>query len=104
MADVGTVEVQMPHDRNASFAPVTAPKHTRRLDGPPNQVVPRYARGTAPSEIQAQLEGIYGTELSRETIPKITDQVVADTVAWQQPSVRSCVRCGADRRNRDQGP
>src|SRR5262249_47256145 len=31
--EIGEVEVQMPRDRNGTFAPVTIPKHQRRLDG-----------------------------------------------------------------------
>jgi Transposase, Mutator family len=34
-------------------------------------------------EIQAHLAEIYDTEVSRETISKITDQVLPDMVAWQ---------------------
>jgi putative transposase len=83
VTDVGPVEVQMPRDRNASFDPVTVPKHARRLDGLTEQVVSLYAKGMTTGEIQAHLEEIYGTELSRETISKITDSIVADMVAWQ---------------------
>ena len=31
--EVGDVELRMPRDRNGTFAPVTVPKHQRRLDG-----------------------------------------------------------------------
>ena len=34
-------------------------------------------------DIQAHLLEIYGTEISRETISKITDAIVEDMVAWQ---------------------
>jgi len=35
-------------------------------------------------DIQAHLLEIYGTEISRETISKITDQIVEDMNSWQR--------------------
>jgi len=83
ITDVGPVEVQMPRDRNSTFDPVTVPKHTRRLEGFSEMVISLYAKGMTTGEIQAHLEEIYAAELSRETISKITDSIVADMVAWQ---------------------
>jgi putative transposase len=83
ITDVGPVEVLMPRDRNGSFDPVTVPKHARRLDGLTDQVVSLYAKGMTTGEIQAHLFEIYGTDISRETISKITDTIVADMISWQ---------------------
>jgi transposase-like protein len=83
ITDVGPVEVRMPRDRDGSFEPVTVPKHARRLDGVSAEVISLYAKGMTTGEIQAHLEELHGTELSRETISKITDAIVADMVAWQ---------------------
>ena len=46
-------------------------------------VLSLYAKGLTVGEIQAHLAEIYGTEISRDTISKITDAVVEDMVAWQ---------------------
>ena len=43
-----------------------------------------YAKGMTTGDIQAYLFEIYGTEISRETISKITDQIVEDMAAWQR--------------------
>ena len=83
ITDVGPVEVQMPRDRNSTFDPVTVPKHSRRLEGLSEMVISLYAKGMTTGEIQAHLEEIYDTQLSRETISKITDAIVGDMVAWQ---------------------
>ena len=42
-----------------------------------------YATGMTTGDIQAHLDEMYATEISRETISKITDAVVADMLAWQ---------------------
>jgi transposase-like protein len=81
--DVGDVELRMPRDRNGSFEPQTVPKHQRRLDGLSGNVISLYAKGMTTGDIQAHLLEIYGTEISRETISKITDQIVDDMTVWQ---------------------
>src|SRR3974377_2417824 len=81
--DVGNVELRMPRDRNGAFEPATVPKHQRRLDGLSGNVISLYAKGMTTGDIQAHLLEIYGTEISRETISKITDQIVDDMTAWQ---------------------
>jgi transposase-like protein len=62
---------------------VTVPKHVRRLEGLGANVLSLYAKGLTTGEIQAHLAEIYDTEVSRETISKITDAVLPDMVAWQ---------------------
>ena len=42
-----------------------------------------YAKGLTTGEIQAHLAEIYDTSVSRETISKITDEIVADMAVWQ---------------------
>lgn len=81
--DVGDVRLRMPRDRDGTFEPATVPKHQRRLDGLSGNVISLYARGMTTGDIQAHLLEIYGTEISRETISKITDQIVEDMTAWQ---------------------
>jgi len=81
--DVGPVELRMPRDRQGTFEPVTVPKHVRRLEGLGANVISLYAKGLTTGEIQSHLAEIYGTEVSRETISKITDQVLPDMAAWQ---------------------
>jgi putative transposase len=81
--EIGPVEVRMPRDRAGSFEPATVPKHVRRLDGLSGNVISLYAKGLTTGEIQAHLEEMYGTSVSRDTVSKITDQIVADMAAWQ---------------------
>ena len=62
---------------------MTVPKHRRRLEGLSGNVISLCAKGLTTGEIQAHLEEIYDTEVSRETMSKITDEIVADMAAWQ---------------------
>jgi transposase-like protein len=81
--DIGQVDLHVPRDRNATFDPVTVPKGQRRLDGVAGNVISLYAKGLTTGDIQAHLAEIYGTEVSRDTISRITDAIVEDMVAWQ---------------------
>jgi putative transposase len=81
--EIGDVELAMPRERNASFEPVTVPKGARRLDGLSGNVISLYAKGLTTGDIQAHLLEIYGTEISRDTISRITDAVVEDMTGWQ---------------------
>ena len=81
--EIGQVDLDVPRDRDGTFSPVTIPKHQRRLDGLSGNVISLYAKGLTTGEIQAHLEEIYDTTVSRETISKITDEIVEDMLAWQ---------------------
>jgi putative transposase len=81
--DIGKVGLRVPRDRNASFDPRTVPKGQRRLDGLSAQVISLYAKGMTTGDIQAHLAEMYGTDISRDTISRITDAIVEDMVAWQ---------------------
>jgi transposase-like protein len=83
VTEIGEVEVQMPRDRLGTFEPVTVPKHVRRLDGLAGNVISLYAKGMTTGDIQTHLAEIYDTDISRETISKITDAIVPEMEAWQ---------------------
>ena len=53
------------------------------MDGLSGNVISLYAKGLTTGEIQAHLAEIYDTSVSRETISKITDEIVADMAVWQ---------------------
>jgi transposase-like protein len=81
--EIGQVQLDMPRDRLGTFEPATVPKHVRRLDGLSGNVISLYAKGMTTGDIQTHLAEIYGTDISRETISKITDQILDDMLAWQ---------------------
>lgn len=81
--EIGPVELQVPRDRAGTFEPKTVPKHKRRLDGLSDVVISLYAKGMTTGEVKEHLAEIYGTDLSRDTISRITDGIVDDMKAWQ---------------------
>ena len=73
-SQVGDVELAVPRDRNGSFNPQLVPKGSRRTGGLDDMIVSLYASGMTIRDIQHHLESAIGTEPSRETISKITDE------------------------------
>jgi transposase-like protein len=82
LTDVGPVAIELPRDRNGTFEPGTVSKRQRRLEGVDAMVLSLSARGLTTGEIAAHLAEVYGTDVSRETISKITDAVVEEMTAW----------------------
>jgi putative transposase len=83
LTDVGPVEIDMPRDRDASFAPKIVAKRQRRLGGVDDLVISLVAKGLTTGEVQAHLAEIYGAEVSRDTISTITDRVLEGLAEWQ---------------------
>ena len=81
--DFGQVQIEVPRDRNGSFAPQILPKHERRFTGFDDKILSMYARGMSTRDIQAHLHEIYGVEVSASLVSEVTDQVMEEVRAWQ---------------------
>jgi len=82
-ADKGTLELAIPRDRNGDFEPILVPKHQRRLAGLDEKIIAMYARGLSLRDISAQLQELYGAEVSASLISEVTDTVLEEVKAWQ---------------------
>jgi transposase-like protein len=83
ITEVGPVEIDTPRDRDGTFEPKTVRKRQRRLHGVDSMVISLTAKGLTTGEVQAHLVEVYGTDVSRETISKITDRVLDELADWQ---------------------
>jgi transposase-like protein len=82
--DVGPVTIDVPRDRAGDFEPVVVAKHQRRLDGFNESILSLYAKGLTTGEIADHLREIYGADVSRDTISRVTDAVNQEVAEWQQ--------------------
>jgi putative transposase len=78
----GKVELEVPRDRDGTFEPVIVKKRQRRLGEVDEIVLSLYARGLTTGEISAHFKQIYGASVSKETISRITDQVIEEMQTW----------------------
>lgn len=82
-SEVGDLALATPRDRAGTFEPRLVPKGARRIGGLDEMIISLYAGGMTVRDIQAHLVRTIGTELSHETISKITDAVLEEVRAWQ---------------------
>jgi transposase-like protein len=82
-SEAGQFEIAVPRDRTATFDPQLVKKRQHRLDGFDDKVIARYARGLSTREIGAQLEELYGVEVSPALISTVTGAVLDEVLAWQ---------------------
>ena len=80
---VGEVEIAVPRDRDSDFEPVIVKKRQRRLGSVDEIVLSLYAKGLTTGEISAHFTEIYGASVSKETVSRITDQVIGEMAEWQ---------------------
>ena len=83
LTDNGTVNIDVPRDRQASFEPQLIAKHERRFTGFDDKIIAMYARGMTVREIQGFLAEMYAVKVSPDLISRITDAVAADVTTWQ---------------------
>src|SRR3954470_4251227 len=79
----GMVEIAVPRDREGSFEPQIVPTHQRRFEGFDDKIIALYAGGMSTREIARQLRELYGVEVGRDLISRVTDAVLDDVKQWQ---------------------
>jgi putative transposase len=81
--DLGPVEINTPRDRDGSFEPQLVGKRQTRLAGLDDKILGLYAGGMTVRDISAHLSELYGTEIGRDSVSRITDAVLEDVHAWR---------------------
>lgn len=85
----GTMPIDVPRDRNATFEPKIIGKHQTRFEGFDDKIISLYSRGLTTREIQQHLEEIYQVEVSPGLISTVTDEVIDEVRAWQDRALES---------------
>jgi putative transposase len=78
----GPVAIDTPRDRDGSFQPQIVKKRQRRFEGFDEKILALYARGLSVRDIEAHLAEIYGVNVGRDLISRVTDAVMEDARAW----------------------
>ncbi|MGZ6983041.1 MAG: IS256 family transposase [Ilumatobacteraceae bacterium] len=83
LTEVGGVEIEVPRDRDGTFDPKIVQKRQRRLIGVDEMVISLAAKGLTTGEIEAHFMDVYGAEVKRDLVSRITDAVMEEFAAWQ---------------------
>lgn len=81
--EFGQAEIVIPRDRTGTFEPQLIQKGQTRFDGFDDKILSMYARGLTTRDIQAQLQELYGVEVSPTLISNVTDAVLDEVKTWQ---------------------
>ena len=79
----GHVDIEVPRDRKGTFEPQLVKKGQTRLDGFDEKILALYGRGMTTRDIQAQLQELYGVEVSATLISNVTEAVMDEVRQWQ---------------------
>jgi transposase-like protein len=83
LTEVGPVDIEVPRDREGSFAPAIVRKRQRRLGGVEDLIVSLTAKGLTTGEVCAHLAEVYGIESPKDQITAVTDRVMDTLSEWQ---------------------
>ncbi len=83
LTDQGSLEIEVPRDRESSFEPQLIKKGERRFNGFDDKIIAMYARGMTVREIQGYLEEMYGVVVSPDLISQVSDAVMDEVREWQ---------------------
>ena len=81
--ELGPGAGRTPRDRDGSFDPKLVAKRQTRLAGLDDRILGLYAGGMSVRDIEEHLADLYGVEIKRDTISRVTDAVLADVEAWR---------------------
>lgn len=82
LTEIGPVEIEVPRDVDSSFEPQIVRKRQRRLNGIDEIVLSLTAKGLTTGEVAAHFDEVYGAKVSKDTISRITDKVIAEMTEW----------------------
>src|SRR5579859_6135393 len=80
----GPVEIKTPRDRKGCFEPQLVRKGQRRFEGFDDKILALYSRGLSTRDIERHLADLYGVNVGRDLISRVTDAVLEDVREWQQ--------------------
>ena len=81
--ELGPVALKTPRDRAGTFEPQLVAKRQTRLAGLDEKILGLYAGGMSVRDIESHLQSLYGVEIKRDTISRVTDAVLEDAQAWR---------------------
>ena len=88
-SEFGEFELSTPRDRNGEFEPIIVPKNKRDISGIEDKIISLYTRGLSTREINAQIQDLYGIEVSATMVSNITDAVLPEIKEWQSRTLES---------------
>ena len=81
--DDGTLDIEVPRDRDSSFEPQLIKKQQTRFTGMDDKILFLYAQGMSTRDICTTFKEMYDVDVSPTLISKVTNAVMERVVEWQ---------------------
>lgn len=88
-SEYGEATLNVPRDREGQFDPIVVPRHQKRGSSIERLVISLYAKGMSVSDIESEMQEIYGISLSTSSISVITNKVTQAAIEWQNRPLES---------------
>jgi putative transposase len=86
----GTIDLETPGDRAATFEPQLVKKHETILaESLESRIIGMYSHGMSFRDISAHIKEMYDTDISAATLSAITDKVIPLVKEWQNRPLES---------------
>lgn len=79
----GSIELEIPRDREGSFSPQLIKKHQTRITSMDEQILSLYAKGMTNREIVQFFKEMYDADVSASLISRVTESVIERVMEWQ---------------------
>ena len=83
-SSTGDLTLNVPRDRNGEFDPVIVEKGSKDISNIEEKIIRMYARGISNREIYAQMQELYGINVSADMVTAITNKVIPQIREWQK--------------------
>lgn len=78
----GEFDIKIPRDENAMFEPTLVKKYQTDISHFDDKVIALYSKGLSTREIENYIKDLYGVELNKDTISRITDRILPEINEW----------------------
>ena len=80
----GTISIQTPRDRNATFEPeIIRKRETILAESLEGKIIGMYGLGMSLRDISKHIKDMYDTDISHATLSAITDKIIPEVKEWQ---------------------
>lgn len=89
-SSAGEIELNIPRDRETSFEPQVVKKGQKDISDIEDKIIKMYARGMSQRDISQTIDEIYGFEVSKDMVSKITDKLIPEIDNWNNRQLKEC--------------
>lgn len=83
-SEYGEFDLNIPRDRQGEYDPIVVGKYQKDVTGLSKQVLKLYAKGMSYRDIYNHMKKLYGVEINKDKITKITNKIIPKLKEWQR--------------------